>query len=138
MYARGTICGLTRGTNKKHIVRAALESIAYQTNDLISALGADSNIKIGSVRADGGAAANNFLMQFQADVSNTCVYRPESCEATALGAALLAGLAVGFWDRAEISAKAQNESVFSPQMEKCERERLLLGWQSAVNSCKTR
>ena len=137
--ARGIITGLTRGSGRNHIIRAALESIAFQSHDVISAMQADIGGNIKKLKVDGGASNNNLLMQFQADVSNTRVFRPESCEATALGAALLAGLAVGFFEsRDEILAKAQNESVFSPQMEKGEREKLLCGWQSAVNSCKTR
>lgn len=91
MYARGTICGLTRGSGKNHIIRACLEAIAYQTNDLITALKADTGLPINHIRADGGAAANNFLMQFQADISDVGVIRPVQTEATAAGAAYLAG-----------------------------------------------
>ena len=110
-----------------------MESIAYQTNDLISALGADSNIKIGSVRADGGAAANNFLMQFQADISNTKIIRPANPEATALGAAFLAGMAVGFWkDKSEILSIPNIQTEFSPSVSKIKRTELLNGWQKAV------
>ena len=101
MYARGTIVGLTRGSNKNHIIRAALESIAYQSKDLINAMKEDSGIDINSLKVDGGATANNFLMQFQSDILNTKVLRPEIIETTALGAAYLAGLAVGFWKNKE-------------------------------------
>ena len=134
MYARGTITGLTRGSNKNHIVRAALESIAYQTNDLITAIVKDSNIKIKNLLADGGAAANGFLMQFQSDISNTVVLRPESGEATALGAAFLAGLAVGFWkDKAEIIDIPFSKTEFAPNIDKMQREALLSGWKKAIN-----
>ncbi|MBQ8337768.1 MAG: glycerol kinase, partial [Oscillospiraceae bacterium] len=137
--ARGIITGLTRGSGRNHIIRAALESIAFQSGDIISAMQADIGGEIKNLKVDGGASNNNFLMQFQADISNTKVYRPENCEATALGAALLAGLGVGFFkDRAEIANKAQNQSVFSPEMADGERQRLLNDWQNAVDSCKTR
>lgn len=138
MYAKGTICGLTRGSNKNHIVRAALEAIAYQTNDLLSALRADTNININSLLADGGAAKNNFLMQFQADISDTSVICPVSSEATALGAAFLAGLAVGIWkDTDEISKIAIDKACLSPHMNDNERQNLLNGWQKAVNAAKS-
>ena len=134
MYARGTVTGLTRGSNKNHIVRAALESIAYQTNDLITALKNDSNIAITSLKADGGAAANGFLMQFQADISNTAIICPSSGEATALGAAFLAGLAVGFWkDKSEIMEIPFGCTEFLPHISTSQREVLLDGWQKAVN-----
>ncbi len=137
--ARGIITGLTRGSGRNHIIRAALESIAFQSGDIISAMQADIGGEIKNLKVDGGASNNNFLMQFQADISNTRVYRSENCEATALGAALLAGLGVGFFkDRDEIANKAQNQSVFSPDMADDERQKLLNGWQDAVNSCKTR
>lgn len=134
MYARGTISGLTRGSNKYHIIRAALESIAYQTNDLISALKTDTNIDIKTLKADGGAANNSFLMQFQADISNTQIIKPESAEATALGAAFLAGLAVGFWkDKNELLNINQNKKSFKPQIDVESREKLLSGWSNAIN-----
>jgi glycerol kinase len=138
MYAKGTICGLTRGSNKNHIVRAALEAIAYQTNDLISALKVDTNMAINTVLADGGAAKNSFLMQFQADISDTIVICPESSEATALGAAFLAGLAVGMWKNTdEITNLCINKSAFSPNINKDKKAQLLKGWQKAVNSSKS-
>lgn len=133
MYARGTITGLTRGSNKRHIIRAALESIAYQTNDLISAMKNDSNIEISSVRADGGAAANNFLMQFQADVSGAKIIRPACAEATALGAAFLAGLATGFWkSKEELICIPAAVTEFSPAINEHKRNELLNGWTNAV------
>ena len=137
MYARGTICGLTRGSNKNHIVRAALESIAYQTNDLISAMKADSQAEIGFIKADGGAAANRFLMQFQSDISDIDVLCPESGEATALGAAFLAGLAVGFWkDKDELKTLAFAQNKFSPKINQEKRTSLKEGWKAAVKSAK--
>ncbi len=137
MYAKGTVCGLTRGSNKNHIVRAALESIAYQTNDLITSLKADTGLEITSLLADGGASANKFLMQFQADISNTTVICPESGEATALGAAFLAGLAVGFWnDTEEISKINITKTALSPIIDSNSREKLLEGWQKAITASK--
>jgi len=138
MYARGTITGLTRGSNKNHIVRAALESIAYQTNDLITALKKDSAIEIGALRADGGAAANGFLMQFQADISATTIIRPESGEATALGAAFLAGLSVGFWkDKSDILEIPFSGTEFLPSLSENHREELLKGWNNAINKTRS-
>lgn len=137
MYARGTICGLTRGSNKDHIIRAALEAIAYQTNDLLTALKNDTGLNIGSIRADGGASQNKFLMQFQANISKTEVLCPKSAEATALGAAFLAGLTVGFWkDLEEIKALNQDEEIYYPAMKSADRTAFLKGWQKAVNAAK--
>lgn len=137
MYARGTICGLTRGSNKNHIIRAALESIAYQTNDLLQALKNDTGLTINSIRADGGASQNKFLMQFQADISDTDVCCPLNAEATALGAAFLAGLAVGFWkDIDEIKAIGINEMLYSPSMKDADRTNRIKGWQKAVKAAK--
>lgn len=134
MYARGTITGLTRGSNKNHLIRAALESIAYQTNDLITAIKSDSDIDITSLRADGGAAQNGFLMQFQADISNIKIIRPQSAEATALGAALLAGLAVGFWeDKSEILKIPVSQTEFLSSIGEFTRKELCNGWSSAVS-----
>ena len=134
MYAKGTITGLTRGSNKNHIIRAALESIAYQTNDLINAMKSDSNMAITSIKADGGAAANNFLMQFQADISASSITRPSCPEATALGAAFLAGIAVGFWkDEKEISSIKVKSLEFYPSISNKERTLLLNGWKNAVD-----
>ena len=137
MYARGTICGLTRGSNKNHIIRACLEAIAYQTNDLLLALKNDTNLPINSIRADGGASQNKFLMQFQSNISDTEVCCPLSAEATALGAAFLAGLAVGFWkDLEEIKAIPTTETVYTPDMCDTIRQDLIKGWQKAVKAAK--
>ena len=132
-YARGTIVGITRGTNKYHIIRASLESIAYQVCDVIDAMEADSGTKLRSLRVDGGASANNFLMQFQADMLARPVHRPKSVESTALGAAYLAGLATGFWkDTKELSQGITDGTVFTPQMDEEKRARKRKGWNKAV------
>lgn len=134
MYAKGTITGLTRGSSKNHIIRAALESIAYQTNDLILAMKSDSAIDITALRADGGAAQNGFLMQFQADISNVKIIRPSNPEATALGAAFLAGLAVGFWkDKSDIIKIPISQTEFSPSIGEFTRKELCGGWSRAVS-----
>lgn len=135
MYARGTVCGLTRGSGKDHIIRAALESIAYQTNDLLTAMQSDTGLSLSSLKVDGGAAANAFLMQFQSDLSHLLVIRPDSVEATAAGAAFLAGLAVGFWkDKAELQALIKGQTVFSPAADPKEMQTLIDGWKRAVRS----
>lgn len=132
-YARGTIVGLTRGANSNHIVRATLESIAYQTRDVLDAMQADSGITLAGLRVDGGAVANNFLMQFQSDVLNTEVNRPKVTEVTALGAAYLAGIAVGFWDGLEeLQGKAEIEKNFTPANDEAKRQRRYNGWKRAV------
>ena len=132
-YARGAILGLTRGVNSNHIIRATLESIAYQSRDLIEAMQADSNIRLKSLRVDGGAVANNFLMQFQSDILGTTVERPKVLEVTALGAAYLAGLAVGYWsDLDELKGKATIERLFKPSIETTERNYRYNGWKKAV------
>lgn len=132
-YARGTVVGLTRGCTKEHFIRAALESIAYQTADVLQAMEQDSGISLKSLKVDGGASANDFLMQFQADIVDTQVLRPECIETTALGAAYLAGLAVGYWqDQAEIRANWQIGHTFEPVMEAQKRGALLKGWKRAV------
>ncbi len=137
MYARGTIVGLTRGSGRNHIIRAALESIAYQTNDLLVAIKDTTDIKINSLMVDGGASKNNLLMQFQSDISNTNIIRSKSAEATALGAAYLAGLAVGFFkSEDELLALKQNEKPFTPKMSESERDNLIKGWKKAVNCAK--
>jgi len=134
MYARGTITGLTRGSNKNHIIRAALESIAYQSDDLLKAILKDSKIPLNSLYADGGASANSFLMQFQSDISNVEIVCPECGESTALGAAFLAGLGVGFWkDREEIKSLPSSDRKFTPKIPEEEREELLSGWKNAIN-----
>lgn len=133
MYARGTIVGLTRGAKREHIIRAALESIAYQTRDVLEVMQKDSGIDLMELKVDGGAVANNFLMQFQSDVLGVTVARPQVIETTALGAAYLAGLAVGFWkDEKEIAAKWKIDRKFKPAMESEVRERLYKGWGEAV------
>ncbi|MEL6132266.1 MAG: glycerol kinase GlpK [Bacteroidota bacterium] len=132
MYARGAIFGLTRGTNKSHIIRATLESLAYQTRDVLDAMQRDSGQKITNLRVDGGASANNLLMQFQADILNTPVERPKVVETTAQGAAYLAGLSVGFWQKDQLGQDWQSDAVFTPQMSEEERESLYKGWQKAV------
>jgi glycerol kinase len=133
--ARGTITGLTRGSNASHIARAAVESIAYQTCDVLKAMEADSNIKIKELRVDGGATANNMLMQFQADMLNTTVVRPVITETTALGAAYLAGLAVGFWDSIEsLQQQWQIEKKFTANTTDENRNALMDGWKKAVNA----
>ncbi|GAV25372.1 glycerol kinase [Carboxydothermus islandicus] len=137
MRARGTIVGLTRGTNKYHIVRAALESMAYQTRDVLSAMEADSGIKLQTLKVDGGAVANNLLMQFQADILGVPVERPVNIETTAMGAAYLAGLAVGFWvDKKELVAKYKVSRRFEPTMDVETREKLYKGWQRAVTRAR--
>ncbi|MDU2481642.1 MAG: glycerol kinase [Klebsiella sp.] len=132
-YARGAIFGLTRGVNSNHIIRATLESIAYQTRDVLEAMQADSGIRLHALRVDGGAVANNFLMQFQSDILGTRVERPEVREVTALGAAYLAGLAVGFWQNLdELQEKAVIEREFRPGIETTERNYRYSGWKKAV------
>ena len=132
-YARGAIFGLTRGVNANHIIRATLESIAYQTRDVLEAMQADSGIRLHALRVDGGAVANNFLMQFQSDILGTRVERPEVREVTALGAAYLAGLAVGFWQNLdELQEKAVIEREFRPGIETTERNYRYAGWKKAV------
>ena len=134
---RGAFFGLTRGTRREHFVRAALESMAYQTRDVLSAMQDDSGLELKALRVDGGAAANNFLMQFQADILGVPVQRPEVHETTALGAAYLAGLAVGFWqDQQQISENWAMNRRFVPQMPKTEREALYAGWRRAIEAAR--
>lgn len=134
-HARGTIVGMTRGTNSSHFARAALESIAYQTRDVLKAMEADSGIDIRELRVDGGATANNLLMQFQADILGAPVIRPEVLETTALGAAYLAGLAVGYWeDQEEISKQWKEDSRFEPSMNEADVEKLISGWNRALKA----
>jgi len=132
-YARGTMVGLTRGTGKEHFIRAAVESMAYQTYDLLEAMQQDAGIQLGQLKVDGGAAANNFLMQFQADILDTEVVRPECVETTALGVAYLAGLAVGYWkDKEEIQHNWKMERRFMPVMTEEEQKKRIRGWKRAV------
>ena len=132
-YARGTIVGLTRGANKKHICRAALEAIAYQVKDEIECMKDDAGIELSSLKVDGGASVSDLMMQFQADILNTPVYRPENTETTVTGAAFLAGLAVGYWSsKEEIKKVWQINKIFTPSMEQSERTKLYAQWQKAV------
>lgn len=132
-YARGTIVGITRGVNKYHITRATLESIAYQVYDVLKAMKADSGIELTSLKVDGGASANNFLMQSQADISNAPVNRPRCVETTAMGAAYLAGLAVGYWEnKEEVLKNWASDRIFMPQIPEEERENKIQGWNKAV------
>ena len=132
-YARGTITGISRGVNKYHIVRAALESLAYQVNDVITAMEADSGILLSALKVDGGACINNFLMQFQADIIGAPVHRPVCIETTAMGAAYLAGLAVGYWkNKEDVIRNWQIDRVFASGMEEAARKRAIAGWNRAV------
>lgn len=136
-YARGAVVGLTRGAGRAHVVRATLESIAYQTRDVLEAMQADSGLELPALRVDGGAVANDFLMQFQADILGVPVQRPAVTETTALGAAYLAGLAVGYWSSLdEIQKQWRVESTFEPKMSVDERDALYAGWQKAVERSK--
>jgi len=133
-YARGAIMGLTRGSTRAHIARAAIESMAYQAGDVLDAMQQDAGLRLQSVKVDGGAATNSQLLQFQADLLGVPVRRPRLLETTALGAAYLAGLAVGYWqDAAEISANWALDREFLPAMTPEGREKLLRGWQKAVS-----
>ena len=138
MYARGAILGLTRGAGRNHIIRASLESIAYQTADVLKAMESDTGISLTALNVDGGASANNFLMQFQADIVGRSIHRPVIRETTALGAAYLAGLAVGFWqDLDEIKQVREIEACFDAAMGEQIRENLLQGWHKAVERSKS-
>jgi glycerol kinase len=134
-HARGSIFGLTRGSSNAHIARAALDSIAYQTRDVLKAMEADAGIHIKELRVDGGATVNNALMQFQSDILNGKVVRPKITETTALGAAYLAGLAVGYWKNIdEIQEQWQVDKAFLPGMDNEKRNKLIKGWQRAVTA----
>ena len=137
MYARGAILGLTRGANKSHLIRATVESLAYQTKDVLDAMEKDSNIKLAALKVDGGACANDFLMQFQADILGVPVDRPSIVETTAMGAAYLAGLAVKFWDgKADVTAAWKLDRSFNPAMDADVRAKLYAGWLKAVECSK--
>ena len=137
-HARGTMVGLTRGSNSGHIARAALEGIAYQALDVLKSMEADSGIEIKELRVDGGATANNLLMQFQSNILLAPVIRPKVLETTALGAAYLAGLAVGYWkDHEEINEQWQEDKRFDPEMERKEAEKLVSGWNRALKAAKS-
>ena len=132
-YARGTIVGLTRGVNKYHIIRATLESLAYQVNDVLEAMKADSGMDLSSLKVDGGASANDFLMQTQADLSSAPVNRPRCVETTAMGAAYLAGLAAGYWkDIEDVKKNWATDKIFVPAIDSEKREQMLEGWKRAV------
>ena len=133
-YARGAVLGITRGANKNHLVRATLESMAYQTKDLIDAMAEDMGKNIGTLKVDGGACANNFLMQFQSDILGCEVKRPRCIETTSLGAAYLAGLATGYWkNKEDVLENWQVDRTFEPNMEADRKKELLAGWKKAVN-----
>lgn len=137
MYARGSIFGLTRGTSRNHIIRAALDAIAYQSKDVIDAMMADTGLAIREIKVDGGASVSDIIMQFQADITQKRLRRPIIRETTALGAAYLAGLAVGFWkDTQEIEKHWRIDKVYEPQMEEEQREKLLRGWKNAVTCAR--
>ena len=136
-HARGVLCGLTRGATKAHIARAALEGIAYQVRDVLAAMEADAGLSLKELRVDGGASANNLLMQFQSDLLNVPVVRPRVTETTALGAAYLAGLAVGYWQsKTDIAQQWQQDRRFAPQMKPTMRRTLVAGWDKALNRAK--
>ena len=132
MYARGAVFGLTRDTGRNHIIKATLESIAYQTKDILNAMQDDSQIELAALKVDGGACANNFLMQFQADILKTTVERPEVIESTALGAAYLAGITVGLWKKEDIITNRKIEKSFEPTFDEAKRTKLYKGWKKAV------
>jgi glycerol kinase len=136
MDARGTIFGLTQDTTKDHLIKATLESIAYQSKDLILAMQEDSNVKLSSLHVDGGASANNFLMQFQADILNTKVKRAKIIESTALGAAYLAGIGVGLWKQKDIVKNRIIDKEFIPKMEDQKRVKLYHYWKKAIERTK--
>lgn len=136
-YARGMIIGLTRGVNKNHIIRATLESMAYQVNDVIRAMEADAHVSLGQLKVDGGACANNLLCQMQTDICRAPVLRPKCVETTAMGAAYLAGLATGYWqDRDEIRTNWQLDKLFTPVMTLAQSQKQIAGWKKAVARCR--
>jgi len=136
MYARGAIFGLTRDTGKDHIIKATLESLAYQTKDVLTAMEDDAGLKLARLKVDGGACANNILMQFQADILGTEVERPEVIESTAMGAAFLAGIHVGLWKKEDIIRNRKINQLFKPNMDTATRNKLYAGWQKAVERAK--
>lgn len=136
MYARGAIFGLTRDTGKAHIAKATLESLAYQTKDILKAMEDDSGIQLKNLRVDGGACANNHLMQFQADILDSEVHRPEVIESTAMGAAFLAGIQIGLWEQSNIDQKRPMNRIFKPTFDRVKRKRLYKKWQKAVERSK--
>lgn len=136
-HARGCVTGITRGCTKEHFIRATLESIAYQSHSVLCAMEQEVGTRIKTLKVDGGASANDFLMQFQADIMEACVHRPGCIETTALGAAYLAGLAVGYFrDKEEIRENWQLEKEFVPDMKEEQRKKLLRGWDKAVRCAR--
>ena len=132
-YARGAVLGITRGVNKNHIIRATLDSIAYQTQDVLKAMEADADVELSALKVDGGAAANNYLMQSQADISNAPVLRPKCVETTAMGAAYLAGLAMGYWEnQQQICQNWSVDRTFMPEISEADRKKRIAGWEKAV------
>ncbi|MGC1514957.1 MAG: FGGY-family carbohydrate kinase [Maribacter sp.] len=136
MYARGAIFGLTRDTGKAHIAKATLESLAYQTKDILKAMEDDSGIQLKNLRVDGGACSNNYLMQFQADILDSEVHRPEVIESTAMGAAFLAGIQVGLCEQPDIDQNRPMNRIFKPTFDRVKRKRLYKKWQKAIERCK--
>ena len=136
MYARGAVFGLTRDTGKAHLAKATLEALAYQTKDILKAMEDDSGIQLKNLRVDGGACANNHLMQFQADILDSEVHRPEIIESTAMGAAFLAGIQVGFWEQTDIDQSRPMDRIFKPTFDRVKRKRLYKKWQKAVERSK--
>ena len=136
MYARGAIFGLTRDTGKAHLAKATLESLAYQTKDILKAMEDDSGLQLKNLRVDGGACANNYLMQFQADILDTEVHRPEVIESTAMGAAFLAGIQVGLWTQSDIDESRPMNRIFEPQLDRAKRRKLYAKWKKAVERSK--
>jgi glycerol kinase len=136
MYARGAILGLTQGVTDRHIVKATLEALAYRTKDVLDAMSKDSGIELSVLNVDGGASVNDYLMQFQADILNTCVRRPKIIETTAMGAAALAGIAVGFWTMDELAKKIEKDKTFKVKMADNERAKKYAGWLKAIEKAK--
>ncbi len=136
MYARGAILGITRGTAKPHLVRAALEAIAYQSRDVLETMASEAGVRLRSLRVDGGAAANDFLCQFQADLLDVPVLRPSVTETTGLGAAYLAGVGAGLWKPEELAARWRLERTFTPAMDGARRAALCAGWRRAVERAR--
>ncbi len=136
MFARGAILGLTQGVTDRHIVKATLESLAYRTKDVLDAMSKDSSIQLATLNVDGGASVNDYLMQFQADILNTCVRRPKIIETTAMGAAALAGIAVGFWTMDELPQKIEKDKTFEVKMADNERIKKYKGWLKAIEKAK--
>jgi glycerol kinase len=133
MYSRGAIFGLTRDTNGNHLVKATLDSLAYQTRDVLEAMIEDSGLRLKTLKVDGGAVVNNYLMQFQADILNVPVERPEVVETTAMGAAYLAGIYLNWWNYGDLVEEREVERVFTPLMPAANRQRLYLKWKDAVS-----